>query len=178
MNRQEIGVLGRNFSARLKELRGHRSQDLFSKSLGINHQQTYQRYEAGKIPSGEILHQIAVNAGTTVDWLLGEGTTPTAKSLNTEALGRRLDDSQLEGIRELSDQQLEDFTARNLEQLKGCEAGFESLFLDIAARLVWEKIERVLGQNPNIDRTRACKALIHFFEEMASRGELQDGRES
>lgn len=41
-------------------MRGSRSQAEFAEFLGLSSQQTYQNYEAGRIPKPEILQQIAV----------------------------------------------------------------------------------------------------------------------
>ena len=58
------------FCARLKELRGDRSQGEFAELLGISSQQTYANYESGRIPKPLILQQIAQRTGVTVDFLL------------------------------------------------------------------------------------------------------------
>ena len=70
MRQHRNDILSKNFSTTLLELRGSLSQAEFARKLGIPSQQTYQRYEKGLIPSGEILHQIASVVGVKIDDLL------------------------------------------------------------------------------------------------------------
>jgi transcriptional regulator with XRE-family HTH domain len=58
------------FSEALKRLRGEVSQAEFARRLGIEHQATYQRYEAGRIPKAPELHRMATRIGVTVEDLL------------------------------------------------------------------------------------------------------------
>jgi transcriptional regulator with XRE-family HTH domain len=58
------------FSARLKEFRGNRSQIEFADFLCIP-QQSYSRYERGKIPAVEVLNEIAKKLNTTPMQLIG-----------------------------------------------------------------------------------------------------------
>lgn len=62
--------ISQKFSEGLKRARGDRSQAEFARFLGIEHQATYQRYEAGRVPDGEVLHQIATRIGVTMEHLL------------------------------------------------------------------------------------------------------------
>lgn len=62
--------LEQQFSERLRKLRGKFSQAEFCRFLGLSSQATYARYEAGRIPSGEVLLQMASRIGITVDELL------------------------------------------------------------------------------------------------------------
>lgn len=60
-----------NLAARLKELRGARSQADFAKEFG-EIQQTYARWENGsREPELEKVKKIARRFGVTTDWLLG-----------------------------------------------------------------------------------------------------------
>jgi len=59
------------FSARLRELRGKRSQADFANFLGIGQQRTYANYEKGRIPRGEVLEHICAKLGVSADYLLG-----------------------------------------------------------------------------------------------------------
>lgn len=61
-----------NFSSRLRELRGGRSQSEFATSIGIQSQQTYANYEKGRVPKLKIAQEIAQRAGVKLEWLLGE----------------------------------------------------------------------------------------------------------
>jgi transcriptional regulator with XRE-family HTH domain len=65
--------LRKHFGEALKRARGSRSQAEFARLLGIPSQQTYQRYERGLIPAGDILHRIATRLGVTIDGLLRGG---------------------------------------------------------------------------------------------------------
>lgn len=63
----------KSFSAvarNLRALRGARTQAEFAAFLGIANQQTYHRYESGRVPKAETLRQIAGRIGITVDELL------------------------------------------------------------------------------------------------------------
>lgn len=60
------------FGARLRELRGERTQGEFAAKLGIGSQQTYARYEAGRLPPVEVMWHIARQMGQSVDSLLSE----------------------------------------------------------------------------------------------------------
>src|SRR5258708_39445984 len=77
------------FSVMLKAGRGSQSQAECSERLGII-QQTYSRYEKGKIPDGETLLQIAMKLGTSTDELLGrtakQAAFDTGVNLIDEAL--------------------------------------------------------------------------------------------
>jgi PAS domain S-box-containing protein len=71
---QQNGDISQNFGERLRKLRGDRSQAEFARQLGFENQQSYARYEAGRIPNGETLLSISQHLGVTVDFLLkGEG---------------------------------------------------------------------------------------------------------
>jgi transcriptional regulator with XRE-family HTH domain len=67
---QRKSVLAKNFAAALLKARGDKSQAEFSRFLGLKHQQTYQAYEAGRVPDGETLFQIASKLGLSFDELL------------------------------------------------------------------------------------------------------------
>jgi transcriptional regulator with XRE-family HTH domain len=67
------GELGRVFSENLRKLRGDQSQAEFASRLGIPHQQTYQRYESGLVPSGEILHRMSKLLAVSIDQLFEPG---------------------------------------------------------------------------------------------------------
>lgn len=58
------------FSATLLKRRGKQSQADFARFLGIDHQETYSRYESGRIPKGEILYQLANKLGISMEELL------------------------------------------------------------------------------------------------------------
>jgi len=56
---------------RLRELRGDRSQSAVARLLGMP-QQNWQRYESGTSePSLDVLHEICVTLGASMDWLCG-----------------------------------------------------------------------------------------------------------
>jgi len=77
-----MSILSNNFAAALKNARGDRSQAEFSRLLGLKHQQTYQAYEAGRVPDGETLYQIATKLGITFDeLLLGTKWAPDDKQM-------------------------------------------------------------------------------------------------
>jgi len=61
----------KNFSSRIKQLRGDLTLQAFANKIGIN-LKTYQHYEAGKRkPNVSAILQIAVSCGVSSDWLLG-----------------------------------------------------------------------------------------------------------
>lgn len=65
------------FQERFKELRGELTQQQFSEKLGIS-RPSVGLYESGaRIPDAEILQEIAVKCGVSVDWLLGLSKYPT-----------------------------------------------------------------------------------------------------
>lgn len=65
------------FSNCLRNARGARSQAEFARFLGIKHQQTYQAYEAGRVPDGETLVQIATKLKISLDeMLIGKPAEP------------------------------------------------------------------------------------------------------
>lgn len=71
MRQHTNDILRKNLSACLTKARGGRSQAEFARFLGIPSQQTYQRYEDGKVmPGGDVLHTIASKLGVTTDGLL------------------------------------------------------------------------------------------------------------
>lgn len=73
-----------DFSARLRKLRGARTQRDFADFLGITSQQTYQNYERGRIPKTPVLQQIAQRTGVSIAWLLtGENTFDDSNISNT-----------------------------------------------------------------------------------------------
>jgi phage repressor protein C with HTH and peptisase S24 domain len=70
---QQNELITQNFCRALRDARKKRgeSQAEFARFLGIQAQQTYQRYETGQtIPDGLTLHEIATRIGVTVDYLL------------------------------------------------------------------------------------------------------------
>lgn len=84
MSQHRNTTLQQLFALRLKTARGNLSQAEFARFLGIKHQQTYQRYEGGQIPSGDILHQIAFRLGVKLDDLL-----PTEHASGAGNMGER-----------------------------------------------------------------------------------------
>ncbi len=65
--------------ARLKRVRGDRSQRQFAIDLGV-FQQNVNRYEAGQTPHVEFLIVLATQEKVSIDWLLlGKGSPPKAK---------------------------------------------------------------------------------------------------
>lgn len=58
------------FARQLIKLRGRKTQSEFAEELGIKHQQTYQRYEGGRIPRRHILEEIAAKLGVTAEYLV------------------------------------------------------------------------------------------------------------
>jgi transcriptional regulator with XRE-family HTH domain len=70
MSQHQNDVLVKNFSAFLRRARGYRSQAEMARLLGLKNQQTYQRYEEGRVPKGQVLHQLANKLGVTVDQML------------------------------------------------------------------------------------------------------------
>lgn len=83
-----------NFSSRMKNLRGSRSQAEFAEFLGITSQQTYQNYERGRIPKLPILQQISQRTGVSLSWLMtGEGE----KTPNVES-GKMQDSKETENV--------------------------------------------------------------------------------
>ncbi len=70
MQQQNTSVLGKKFSQSLRTARGARSQAEFARFLGIKHQQTYQAYEAGRVPDGETLYQIASKLDVSIQELV------------------------------------------------------------------------------------------------------------
>lgn len=72
------------FSERLKGLRGDRKKAEFARFLGVSSPQTYQNYEAGRIPEPEILINIADKCGVTVDWLFGREPTMVLRESTCE----------------------------------------------------------------------------------------------
>ena len=66
----------KKFAAILKGARGTMSQVEFADHLGIV-QQSYSRYEKGKVPDGEVLLQIALKLGLSTDELLGRSAAGT-----------------------------------------------------------------------------------------------------
>ena len=76
IRQHQMESFSKSFSESLKRLRGDRSQAEFARFLGIEHQATYQRYEAGRIPDGDVLYQMATRLGITMeDLLLGKKLT-------------------------------------------------------------------------------------------------------
>ena len=74
-----------NFSKALLKARGDRNQAEFARFLGLNSQQAYQRYEAGRIPKGDVLYRIACLLGTTMEaLLLGPNAQNTQPPANAE----------------------------------------------------------------------------------------------
>lgn len=70
---QQHDELSRVFSENLRKLRGNRSQSELAKALGIEHQSSYHRYEAGLIPGGRMLHKMAKVLGVPIDQLFKAG---------------------------------------------------------------------------------------------------------
>ena len=80
--------LEKKFSARLKEARGDRSQADFADFLGVSNQASYSRYEAGRIPDGDILFRIALKLETSVEELLtGRGPSKQAVIMGDQIIG-------------------------------------------------------------------------------------------
>ncbi len=69
----------KNFSTRLKEARGMRTQAEIARLIGVK-QQAYARYEKGEVfPGAEILQQICLLFPCSADWLLGLRENDTAR---------------------------------------------------------------------------------------------------
>jgi transcriptional regulator with XRE-family HTH domain len=117
--------LGSAFAERLKTARGERSQAEFARFLGIKHQQTYQRYEAGQIPSGDVLHGIAIKLGVTMNELLGE--LPRSLPGFDKIVSRMPMESPQQILRELCESEL--VTVSDEDQEKG--------FVDFRVRYRW-----------------------------------------
>ena len=65
--------LKRRLSRRIAEVRGHRSQRLFARDLGV-FQQNVNRYEKGATPHPDFLMTLALKEKVSIDWmLLGKG---------------------------------------------------------------------------------------------------------
>lgn len=61
----------KNFSARLRELRGETSQVSMARKIGIS-QPAYSSWEAGtKIPLADGVARVSITCGISADWLLG-----------------------------------------------------------------------------------------------------------
>jgi transcriptional regulator with XRE-family HTH domain len=59
---------------RIRAVRGKRTQTEFAKTIGVRKQNYISRYERGRIPSPDLLVQIAKTGRVTIDWLLtGKG---------------------------------------------------------------------------------------------------------
>ena len=67
----------KHIAARLKQIRGKRSQRSFALSLGV-HQQNINRYERGTVPSAEFLAILLLKEKVNINWLLtGKGSKRT-----------------------------------------------------------------------------------------------------
>ncbi len=64
-----------SFSEHLRSLRGQRTKTEFARFLGLS-APVYQRYEDGRIPRSNCLSVIASKCGVTIEWLLGESSSP------------------------------------------------------------------------------------------------------
>jgi transcriptional regulator with XRE-family HTH domain len=60
---QEVGE-------RIRAVRGKKTQTEFAKALGVKKQNYISRYERGRIPSPDLLVQIARMGRVSIDWLL------------------------------------------------------------------------------------------------------------
>lgn len=59
---------------RIRAVRGKRTQTEFAKVIGVKKQNYISRYERGRIPSPDLLVQIAKTGRVSIDWLLtGKG---------------------------------------------------------------------------------------------------------
>jgi len=91
----------KNFSEALRRARGDRSQAEFARVLGLDHQATYARYEKdGRIPSGEVLYQMASRIGISMEELL-LGYKPISESAlreNAPAYGATIEEITKEFI--------------------------------------------------------------------------------
>ncbi len=59
---------------RIRAVRGKRTQTEFAKAIGVKKQNYISRYERGRVPSPDLLVQIAKTGRVSIDWLLtGKG---------------------------------------------------------------------------------------------------------
>lgn len=73
-------------AANLKAIRGEASQADFAKVLGIANQVTYHRYESGRVPKAEILHEISDRLGISLEELLSPISSMRAAVIYTQAV--------------------------------------------------------------------------------------------
>jgi transcriptional regulator with XRE-family HTH domain len=89
-------------------VRGRLTQTEFARKLGIPHQNSVSRYEAGRPPPHELLLRIAEIGGVGLDWLLTgrvPESVPTVRE-RPERYGRMtLEDRILEQIQKLTPSQ-------------------------------------------------------------------------
>jgi transcriptional regulator with XRE-family HTH domain len=77
VNRKKL-PMSNLFSDRLKALRGDRKKAEFARIIGVS-APDYQRYENGRMPRADVLSDISVRLGMTVDELLsGNSQNPTS----------------------------------------------------------------------------------------------------
>lgn len=67
-------ILPEKVGARIRAVRGKRTQTEFAKVIGVKKQNYISRYERGRIPSPDLLVLIARTGRVSIDWLLtGKG---------------------------------------------------------------------------------------------------------
>lgn len=110
------------FAARLRQLRGGKSQDDFARELGLSSQQTYRNYEAGRVPRIEVLQRIAQHCGVTVEWILGSRIEETpgdyGKSPLEADVARILRGGPAEAAKKMTSEELLTRIKEHTEQLE------------------------------------------------------------
>jgi len=140
MRQHRNDILSRNFAQALLRARGDRSQAEFARILGIPSQQTYQRYEKGLIPTGDVLHRIASRLSVSVDVLLNGGGAVEKPAVVEPVDGVRSPDSEMLKKHAAVVMAL---VARNLDagqKWKIVQDILESRFISDDSKLFWIKL--------------------------------------
>ena len=137
------------FSEGLKKARGTRSQADFARFLGIPSQQTYQRYEGGLIPAGDVIHRIASRIGIPMEELLtGRGPSKQAVIMGDQIIGGSV---QLPELTE--DIELE--LAENARQVPGNTRPVKKSLIDGVLKQALELKKRYLQEDEHWRGVRA-----------------------
>lgn len=154
--------LNQIFSKNLRELRGDLSQNDFAKALGIPHQQTYQRYEKGLIPAGDVLFRIAQRAGVSMDQLFTKDGVREVPSLvhHNNFIRENLN---AKPINELSDTEVQECLFMMMKLLEEARMPMRSVFALAFMVLQSEFSKRMANQAP-AKREKMREATMKWFE--------------
>lgn len=99
-------------AANLKAIRGEASQADFAKVLGIANQVTYHRYESGRVPKAEILHELSERLGISLEELLSPISPMRAAVIYTQATIKQM-------LPEANDSKLSEASAKAFGEASG-----------------------------------------------------------